>query len=459
MSSELAPNYLVKTFVYKGNYYVYDTQTNTLLQILKEHFIVLERFLKKGFPTNTDKLALSNYEKDIVMLQQRGMFKNSIVEKVENPYLNSVESFLKGSVHDMTLQVTRQCNFDCRYCLYAGEEHIEREHENKNMSIATAYKSIDFLFDHSYDAEKINISFYGGEPLLNFKLIKSCVKYAEKKFYSKQIEFSMTVNGSLLDEEKIMFFIEHDFKLSISLDGPEVIQDSHRKFRNTGEGTFGVVMKNITYIRDNYSDFFNNNLEFMPVVMDNENYEIVSSFFEKIGVKKAKLSPLKANLNGVDYYLSSASHIDNSSLKFIDRESPGINDTAFISLKRIYDNKKCISSTWHHNGQCIPGIQRIFVDCDGVFYPCEKIIENETLQIGNVQTGFNLSKIKEMLCIGKLLEDRCKKCWAMRFCEICVSLCLDVDRNQFSKDMKVIACKAQENNALWLFKKLIDKSN
>lgn len=455
MSKETVNKILTKEFVFDGKYYMYDTYTNTLLQITKEHYLAINEYKKNGFPHESELNTLSDPQKEIMMLKHRGMFSTQIVKEINNPHIPYVESLLLGSVNDMTLQITRMCNFDCRYCLYAGEEGIERTHENDNMSLEVAYKSIDFLFAHSCDSNKINIAFYGGEPLLNFELIQKVVEYVKTKFYSKAIQYSMTSNGSILNEEIVHFLIENNFFLSISLDGPEHVQNKHRTFRNTGKGTFNTVMRNVQYIKKNFPDFFYKNLSFTPVVIDDENYEIVSSFFSQHDILKTNVTPLKANLNGIDYYLSSASDIDNSSIRNIDKDSAGINDDALHSLRNMYNRKTPIPSVWHHNGQCVPGIQRVFVDCHGILFPCEKVVENKAFVIGNIEEGFNINKIIEMLSIGKLSEERCKNCWAMRFCEICVSLCLDVDTNKFSASMKEHACKAQEDNAMWILKKII----
>lgn len=265
----------------------------------------------------------------------------------------------------------------------------------------------------------------------------------------------MTINGSLLSEEVIKFIVMHDFKISISLDGNQEIQDKHRKFMNSGEGTYKSVIYNVDKLRKYNKHYFENNVSFMPVVMDDENYDYVLKFYKNLGISKEKINPLKANLNGVDYFFNN-SGIDNSNLHLEGKESGNINKNSEQNLQKIYEDKSEISPCWHHNGQCIPGIQRLFINSKGLFFPCEKIIEDETLNIGNLENGFDFERIKGFLNIGKLSEDECKSCWAMRFCEICMSLCNDIDKKALTKQQKMIACKSQQDKAMWFFKRYLN---
>ena len=91
---------LIKNFIFEGKYYLYDTFTNTLFQIEKEHYIAIEKFKKNGFPKIEVGTTLSSYEKDILMLKKRGLFASDIVDEIRNPFLEYVESLLCGAVND-----------------------------------------------------------------------------------------------------------------------------------------------------------------------------------------------------------------------------------------------------------------------------------------------------------------------------------------------------------------------
>ena len=264
----------------------------------------------------------------------------------------------------------------------------------------------------------------------------------------------MTVNGSLLSDSIINFLIQNKFELSISLDGAETIQNRHRKFGKTGNDTFSVVYKNVLKLRQKDEKYFQENVFFLPVIIEDEKYQGVLDFYEELGVKKDNITPLRANLNGVDYIFSISEQRDIPQLQNMmidDMERANLE-----KLQKIFDNKQFLSPKWHHNGQCIPGVQRVFVDTHGKFFPCEKITEDKTFSIGDLEQGFDNDKIVRFLNIGKLTEEECKTCWAMRFCDMCVSQCNDIDKKKLTKEQKLITCKFQKEKTLSFFKYYIN---
>lgn len=442
---------IAKLFMHNCNYYLYDTYSNRLFGVTECQYKELSQLLKIGINhyklLNKDTKAYN----DIIMLMRKGYLKSNIIDKIEHQDTKFINDFLDNALSNLVLQVTQKCNFSCRYCVLAHDTKTSRTHSNRNMTFEIAKKSIDFLYLHSSNSHSVTISFYGGEPLLNFTLIEKCVTYIESLFFTKDIRYIMTVNGSLLTDSVVSFLSKYRFKITVSLDGDKKTQNKHRRFWENGGETYDLVMKNIKHIRESYPDYFANYVSFCPVVIDDENYENVVKFFSDQGISKDKINPLKANLNGIDYDLSLL-NINNSKLKGIDIETLAINERSVKDLHRIYSDKREISSTWHHNGPCIPGYHRLFVDVDGNFYPCEKMIENDMLVIGNIKKGFDKQKVKKFLNIGLVTEKECKNCWAAHFCQICISLCIDIDNKCISKEQKLKACETQKEVALWFLK-------
>ena len=91
----------------------------------------------------------------------------------------------------------------------------------------------------------------------------------------------------------------------------------------------------------------------------------------------------------------------------------------------VFNDKSYISEIWHHDGPCVPGMKKLFIDVNGDFYTCEKFVEDKKSSIGNLSHGFDLKKIEEYLNIGVLTENECKSCWASRFCNICALSCVN----------------------------------
>lgn len=127
------------------------------------------------------------------------------------------------------------------------------------MSFELVKRGIDFLYNHSMNCEVVNVAFYGGEPLLEFELIKKSIEYAKEIFRTKKIIFSLTTNAVLLTDAMMRFFRENDVLLTVSLDGPQNIHDKSRIFAN-GKGSFEIVYRNLCYFKENYLEYFNHNV-------------------------------------------------------------------------------------------------------------------------------------------------------------------------------------------------------
>ena len=219
--------------VYNEKYF-YDVNTNVIIHISDEMYDFLKNLLSKTSITRKqigkEYSALSEECKsDIDLLMQKGF----LCDKNENiifrhPETDRIEEFYKTNLNMMILQVTQNCNLRCKYCVYSGS-YVNRTHMNKRMSVETAIAAIKFFYDHSLNSDSVTIGFYGGEPLLEYELIKQCVAYAEEIFAGKKLSFNMTSNATLLTEESVLFLAAHDFNLTISLDGPANIQNKNMR--------------------------------------------------------------------------------------------------------------------------------------------------------------------------------------------------------------------------------------
>jgi len=146
----------------------------------------------------------------------------------------------------MALFLTQSCNLRCVYCYGAGGEYGGRG----VMSEGTSRAAVDWLLDGSLDAEKVDISFFGGEPLLNFPLLQQVVTYAHEQAAArgKEVGFTVTTNGALLSHAVIAFLEEERIDLLISFDGPPEVQDRQRPFKN-GRGSYDRVFGNVQRLR------------------------------------------------------------------------------------------------------------------------------------------------------------------------------------------------------------------
>ena len=116
----------------------------------------------------------------------------------------------------------------------------KRNHSSKKMEWETARKSIDLFLENSSEIDNVGIGFYGGEPFMNFPLIRQAVEYADKLFVGKNVEYSLTTNGTLMTDEIISYLNDHDFRVMFSIDGPESIHDINRR-KADGSGSFNIA--------------------------------------------------------------------------------------------------------------------------------------------------------------------------------------------------------------------------
>lgn len=436
---------VIHCFQCNGRYYIYDANSNSIFEVSKSIYKDSHILLKIG----TDKFLLDYKDSDINYLFHKGYLRCPEPMIIRHPHYELIESLLDNRISHIVLQVTKECNFKCRYCSYAGTGDFERKHQSIKMTVEVAQKAIDYLYEHSGNSDKINICFYGGEPLLNWELVKYVLEYGQKLFASKQLQFHMTTNASLLNDEVLKVLQNSNVNLLVSLDGPKQIQDRHRLFLANGAGTYDIVMKNIKHIMHNYSMYFSSHVAFNPVMLHpNEENTIMNFFLDELGVSAKKIRVHNADLSGLDYV--------NDYDKVEYSKGTNIMDDEFENNISVIKEKSPLRSPWQHNGPCIPGVDRLFVSCEGLFFPCEKIPEISCVGIGNVHDGICIQKVQELASIGQLTTEECAGCWAKRFCRICLAKCIDFKNNCISRDLKMIECKKTRQRAEFFLKKYVE---
>jgi len=213
-----------------GLKYYYFTESGFILQkdLLENNKVRLEKFLQHE--NILHKVSTRPFE---------------LIDKGE------IESYLlKNGFHELLIEVTTGCNLRCKYCVFSGKYKGQRTHGSKMLSIENAKKAIDLYFSYIKKGKMYNsnrkptVAFYGGEPLLNFEVIKQSILYI-RKIYDDEVFFTLTTNGVFLTDEMMNFFIEQDVWLVFSLDGPAEEHNRNRVMQN-GKGTFDLVFENIT---------------------------------------------------------------------------------------------------------------------------------------------------------------------------------------------------------------------
>lgn len=437
-----------KTFTTPKGYYLYDRNTNSIINISSSEYEALNN--------------RNHQEHDTIlkMFQDKGYCLKGRLHAIEHPQTNKLEYHLKNRIEQITMQVTQNCNLRCEYCTYSGK-YNQRTHSNKTMDVQTMYKCVDFIMRHSRDMEKIIIGFYGGEPLLMINNIQKCVAYIQDNYPERDIQYMLTTNGTLFNDKNLQFLQDAEFHIMISLDGPEFIHDRHRKFAD-GSGSFHRIINNVEYIREKFPKLYKN-ISFNAVINPDTDYSCVKDFFDAETImhdsyiRSSLVNDMGAKEDIVynDYYFVTYRYEKMKLLLYmlgmIKKES--VSKLLYNELSNIKSTRdemtpiKGLPETTHHGGPCIPGTMRLFVDVDGNFYPCERVSESsDAMRIGHIDEGINIERAEKLLNIGRLTENECIRCWNLIHCSMCAS---HADNNgELSRKTKLARCELMKEITL-----------
>lgn len=449
----------IHLFETQGGQYILDVNTNVIIRIESEEYKLLKDLLNNDL---YNEKIYADYEKNKTLrrLREKGFLSSKRVKDVIHPTSYILENYLQNKLKMIILQITQQCNLRCEYCAYSGN-YFNRGHKNLRMSFETAKKGIEFLIDNSRDEDKVNIGFYGGEPLLEFELMKKAILYAKEISEGKEVAFNFTTNGTLFTKEIIEFLISYDVQITISLDGPKEVHDKNRKFAVTGCGTFEKLSKNLEFIKENYPEYITK-IGFNAVLDRTSNFSCISEFFTSYDMIKdsilisSEVSPqyIKTEVSNSNEEYDIQYNYELFKIHLAKLKRLNENNISKI-VKSYYDNlrktlvdgrnrSRGLADIEHHGGPCVPGAQRLFVDVNGNLYPCERVSEeSEIMRIGHVDSGFEYDKIRNILNIGQITKDSCVNCWAFRFCTLCAAFADEL--NELSGKKMKSNCKVTRN--------------
>ena len=428
---------------------MYDVNKNAIVKIDKTVFEYLQD--TKGEPPH-----------QIIGLIREGFLSEKRPQRIEHFMTDRLENELNNNVCRMLLQVTKQCNFRCAYCVY-GELAFDsqRHHENDFMTYNIAQKAIDFLAQHSKDQKNIEIGFYGGEPLLAYPLIKKVIQYSKNVFKEKNIEYLITTNGSLLTPEIANFLFKNQCKITISFDGPPEVHNVTRRLALNGMGSHKIVYQNLKNIIEKIPEA-TSQLHINTVIDPRNKYQDIINYFENDYLVKNIAS--QRTLIDDRYFIERTALTDDYVIEYEKQKffailyrfhlCSGALVSKLVSqdlreqlmrLGRQLGSYAELPDTMAPSGPCIPGQRRAFITTQGDIFPCERVNENSDIfKIGNIETGFDVEKAKVLLNIGKLTEDDCKNCWVLRHCSLCAGYC--DNQGELSGELKRSYCRRVQMN-------------
>lgn len=346
---------------------------------------------------------------------------NEIVELYNDKILFSeddYEKFAKYSVASpvkaMCLHIAHDCNLRCKYCFASTGDFGEGR---KLMPLETGKKAIDFLLKMSANRENLELDFFGGEPLMNFDVVKQIVEYArsKEKEYNKKFRFTITTNGVLLDDDKIDFINKEMSNVVLSIDGRKEVNDRMR-LRVDGSGCYDRIMPKYKelvekrgdkeyYVRGTFTKY---NLDFADDVFD-----LYNQGFDQISVE-----PVVCEASA-DYALTEKElpavfkEYESLAERILQSEKEGKKFNFFHFMLDL-DQGPCAIKRLRG---CGCGNEYVAVTPDGDIYPCHQFVGMEDFKMGNLDEGtFNYDIKNEFASCHVYTKPECKQCWAKFYC-------------------------------------------
>ncbi len=317
-------------------------------------------------------------------------------------------------VKAMCLHVAHDCNIRCEYCFGdKGAFHGDRG----LLSLETGKKAIDFLIANSGSRHNLEIDFFGGEPLLNFEVIKKLVEYGRsvEKDHHKNIRFTITTNGILLDDEKIDYIDEHMGNVILSIDGRPEVNDRMRHTAN-GKGTYGIITDNYKrfikkredrqyYVRGTFTGY---NLDFASDVR-----HLLDEGFGNVSVEPV-VAPEDRDYaireNNLETILQEYDRLAEMYLDAAEQGKP----FQFFHFNVDLNQGPCLVK---RVSGCGAGTEYVAVSPEGDIYPCHQFVGEEAFRLGNVGDSRYENRLFDDFNRAHVYnQEECKNCWAKFYC-------------------------------------------
>ena len=332
----------------------------------------------------------------------------------EDDYERFAKYSVASPVKAMCLLISQDCNLRCEYCFAeTGDFGMGRS----LMSLETGKKAIDFLLEKSGNRENLELDFFGGEPLMNFDVVKEIVKYAKKnkKEYGKNFRFTVTTNGLLLTDDKIDFINKEMSNVVLSIDGRKCVNDRMRH-RVDGTGCYDTIVEKFRetvdargdkeyYVRGTYTKY---NLDFSEDV-----FHLYEQGFDQISVEPV-VAPETAPYALTEKELPAIfAEYDKLAERLLENDKNGKHFNFFHFMLDL-DQGPCAIKRLRG---CGCGNEYVAISPNGDIYPCHQFVGIDEWKMGNLNEETFDYKIKDYFASAHIYtKEECKKCWAKFYC-------------------------------------------
>lgn len=397
--------------VCSGSVHVVDDLVYDMIEMFEEKDLAgVEAAIIEKYKDLYSKEDIRGAYKDIEALKEAGMLFT------EDKYKDIIIDFKKRKtvVKALCLHIAHDCNLACKYCFAdEGEYHGQKR---ELMPLEVGKKALDFLIENSGNRVNLEVDFFGGEPLMNFDVVKEIVAYGRKreKEAGKNFRFTLTTNGVLLNDEVIEFCNKEISNVVLSLDGRKEINDAMRPTRNQ-KGSYDIIVpkfQKFVSARGNKSyyvrgTFTRKNLDFL------EDFKLMADLgFKEISIEPVVTTDPEFEIREEDLPKIYEEY-DKLALDLIEREKQG-KPLTFFHYKLDLKGGPCV---YKRLSGCGSGTEYLAVTPQGDLYPCHQFVGNEDFKLGNIFEGITKTEIvDEFKLCNVYAKDKCKDCFARFYC-------------------------------------------
>lgn len=378
---------------------------------------ILENYKKTDKASIVDRLS-AKYERDKVeeAYEELRQLENSGQLYAMDPFEGyEFAQEAKPVIKALCLHVAHDCNLRCRYCFAAtGDFGLKRT----LMSAETGKKAIDFIIKASGGRRNLEIDFFGGEPLMNFEVVREITAYAMEKGreFNKNFRLTLTTNALLLNEDHKKFINEHIGNLVMSIDGREEINDRMR-FRVDGSGTYCAILPKIKDMADSR----NQDRYYVRGTFTRENTDFSKDVLHlaDLGFKQISIEPVVAGKeSGYEIREEDLPQLlaeyESLALEYVKRHKEGKGFNFFHFMIDLQQGPCAVKKL----KGCGSGREYVAVTPEGDIFPCHQFVGMDDFKMGNVNDGMDLNKhvIGRFGASNIVSNKTCRECWAKFYC-------------------------------------------
>ena len=405
--------YNIVVDAFSGSVHVVDEVAYDVIGLYKTHSPeeiirqMLEKYSQREDVTEAD---LRQCLEDVAALEAAGKLFT------EDSYAGLAFDFKKRAdgIKAMCLHVAHTCNLNCEYC-FASQGNYQGDHAL--MSFEVGKQALDFLVANSGKRRNLEVDFFGGEPLMNWDVVKQLVAYGRslEKPHNKKFRFTLTTNGMLVDDEVIEFANREMNNVVMSMDGRPEVHDRLRK-NYAGKGSYDIVVPKFQkfaqargnkeyYVRGTYT---RNNVDFT-----NDIFHLADLGFDQLSMEPVVAAP------GDPYALTEEDlpkimeQYEILAKEMLRRESEGKGFTFYHYMIDL-NHGPCI---YKRISGCGSGTEYVAVTPWGELFPCHQFVSDKECSLGNVWDGITNTALRdEFKTCNAYARPDCEQCWAKLYC-------------------------------------------